>query len=276
MDTIAVDLSPPALTAGIIENTVEAFTWIGSSIGEAVSVDGTPVFFSGLPLPPFNGVICPRFPAHTADERIDWVVEQARMRGLPMLWQLGPGTEPEDMAARLEARGFVAGEPLPGMAAILDGLEVEGVPDGVSIERINDLDRLREATLVMCDVFGIPVELESTVTRLLASAGNAEDAKIATYGASIAGEIVGTSSVVYGAGVAGIYNVTTLAEHRGHGIGRAITLAPLLDARRRGYRVGILQSSSMGYSVYRKLGFEHLCDFATYAWHDHPETGAEK
>ncbi len=275
MDTIDVDLSAPALTDAIVGNTAETFALIGSSIGEVVRVDETLVFFSGLPLPPFNGAICPRFSAETADERIEWVVEQARMRGVPMVWQLGPGTEPQDLAVRLKARGFVAGEPLPGMAAILDSLEDEPTPDGVSIGCIHELEKLREATLVMCEVFGIPTELEPPFTRLLASEGNSRDALIVTYGASIAGKLVGTATVVYVAGVAGIYNVTTLEGYRGRGIGRAVTLAPLLDARRRGYRVGILESSHMGYSVYRNLGFQHICDFDTYAWLDVQEPGAE-
>jgi ribosomal protein S18 acetylase RimI-like enzyme len=56
--------------------------------------------------------------------------------------------------------------------------------------------------------------------------------------------------------VVGIYSVGTIPEARGKGIGSAITLRALLDARRRGYRVGLLQSSEMGYNMYRRLGFE--------------------
>jgi GNAT superfamily N-acetyltransferase len=81
---------------------------------------------------------------------------------------------------------------------------------------------------------------------------------------------VATSAVYYACGVAGIYMVATLEAYRGRGIGRVITLAPLVDARRRGYRVGILQASQMGLPVYLRLGFERNCDIPWYQWFPGP------
>jgi hypothetical protein len=40
----------------------------------------------------------------------------------------------------------------------------------------------------------------------------------------------------------------------------------LYEARRLGYQAGILQSSQMGYSVYRRLGFQHLCNIEHFYW----------
>jgi len=68
------------------------------------------------------------------------------------------------------------------------------------------------------------------------------------------------------AGVAGIYNVGTVPEARGKGIGAAITLAPLLEARSRGYKIAILHASELGYSVYRRLGFQDYCQMNIYVW----------
>jgi predicted GNAT family acetyltransferase len=51
---------------------------------------------------------------------------------------------------------------------------------------------------------------------------------------------------------------------RGQGIGAAITLAPLLEARRLGYRIGALTASAMGYPVYVRLGFQEMCRIPVY------------
>ena len=78
------------------------------------------------------------------------------------------------------------------------------------------------------------------------------------------GTPVATSALVLDSGVAGIYAVATIPEARRKGIGKIMTVMPLLEARQIGYRVGILQASSMGYSIYKKIGFKDVCKFRLY------------
>jgi GNAT superfamily N-acetyltransferase len=87
-----------------------------------------------------------------------------------------------------------------------------------------------------------------------------------TFLAFLNGEPVATSQLCLSAGVAGIYNVATLPEARGRGIGSAMVMALLLAARQHGYHVGILQSSQMGYTVYRNLGFQDFGKLSVYLW----------
>jgi hypothetical protein len=43
-----------------------------------------------------------------------------------------------------------------------------------------------------------------------------------------------------------------------------MTLAPLLAARRLGYRIGTLQSSEAGFGVYRSIGFVEQFRYAIH------------
>jgi ribosomal protein S18 acetylase RimI-like enzyme len=80
------------------------------------------------------------------------------------------------------------------------------------------------------------------------------------------GKPVACSSAALFAGVAGVYNVGVLPEVRRAKLGSAVTLAALLDGKRRGYRAGILHSSEMGLRVYERLGFRTYCTLRQYIW----------
>jgi len=77
-------------------------------------------------------------------------------------------------------------------------------------------------------------------------------------------EPVATSTLFVSTGVAGVYNVATFEAARGKGIGAAITTKALVDGRDLGYRIGILQSSDMGFSVYERMGFEEVCKVGNF------------
>jgi ribosomal protein S18 acetylase RimI-like enzyme len=78
------------------------------------------------------------------------------------------------------------------------------------------------------------------------------------------GRPVATSRLSSAAGVAGLYSVVTLAEARGRGIGRAMTLAALYAGRDAGLTIATLQSSDMGLAIYRRLGFREVFRYGIY------------
>jgi len=78
------------------------------------------------------------------------------------------------------------------------------------------------------------------------------------------GEIVSALMLYLSSGVAGLHAVSTLSEYRNKGFGLTISRVALIDALRNGYKVGVLQASSLGEPVYRKLGFKKFCDILSY------------
>ena len=182
-----------------------------------------------------------------------------------------PDSQPADLAERLVAHGLTYYEGVPGMAADLLALhEEESTPtdlinrSGCRQGRFEPLDRdFRE-------------ELRAHRCPLGERHGRALwdlslDLPLRHYVGLLEGKPVAASQLFLGAGVAGIYCVGTVPEARRQGIGAAMTLAALRDARALGYRVGILHSSAMGFPVYQRLGFRELCRMSKFEWQAKPE-----
>ncbi len=152
------------------------------------------------------------------------------------------------------------------MAADLWALD-EGIPlpTGLTIERVGDAGVLREYVRVAGAGFEMPEFATEPLFEACSVLGLAEENPFGHYVGWLGGEVLATASLSPAAGVAGIFNVVTLPKARRRGIGTALTLAALREARERGYRIGILQSSAEALGVYRRLGFEQYSTYLVYA-----------
>lgn len=248
------------------ENMAEAFSALYSDWDEARSHTGQDAVWglTRIPSPMINNATRVRFPGEQADAALEAIIEEANARYVPMRWWLGPGTQPADIGERLERRGFSHVQ-LAGMAIELSGMLTPPADPALRVERVRDAGQLKAWCRVLAPGFSVPQIAADAFGRAFEVVG-LDSLDWSLYLAYLDGEPVATSSMYLGAGVAGLYNVSTLPEARGKGAGSAVSYWPLRVAYQAGYLIGTLQASRLGYDVYRRLGFEEICPFDLYIW----------
>ncbi len=268
MSEILLDLSASALVTAIEANQFEVFR-LFRHWPQAEVYDGPDMLctITDIPYSVCNSVFRAQLEPDNIDAAIRSTIAHGRSRHVDRRWWVGPSTRPTNLWKYLEAHGYRKVGISLGMAADLLALnENLQAPPGLTIEQVSD-----DETLVQwCHTLGVGFEwpdfMEDAWLDFNRSVGLGAQLPFRHYLGRLEGEPVATSSLFLGVGIAGIYDVVTLPEARRQGIGAAITLAPLREARALGYRVGILQSSEMGFSVYQKVGFRECCKISMYAW----------
>lgn len=266
------DRSPAGRAATVKGNLYALFrTFGGSAIAEFETRPGACWWHTEIPHPWFNGVLCSQEAAEDAILEEALAFFAARQVG-DFTWWLAPEVPTAAWADTLRSHRFHLDANTPGMAVDLAALTATVAhPPALVIRPVEDLATFREWCRVFAQGYGIPEPLITPMFELFSSLGL--DWPFGYYLGYINGHPVATSTLFLAAGAAGIYNVATLPEYRGQGIGAALTLAPLQQAREEGYQIGTLQSSQMGYRVYQRLGFETVCRMEHFYWpaEKHPE-----
>jgi ribosomal protein S18 acetylase RimI-like enzyme len=266
MTQILTDLSPASLTTAVKANLYAYFgSLCHSPVADFWQDAHTSRWHTPIAHSWFNGLLSNQDPAADAAQLIDETLDYFRSRHVSSFtWWLAPHLQPAAWSAHLLPRGFQHDTRTPGMAVDLNALSQPATPASLEIRRVEDPETLAVWVGVCVRGFGMPQAMEPHFLELFSH----QDAGMPLYSylGSLEGTPVAAATMILGAGVAGIYNVATLPEARGKGAGTAVTLAPLLEARQMGYRAGILQSSEMGFNVYRRLGFQKLGQVDYFEW----------
>ncbi|MDY6917868.1 MAG: GNAT family N-acetyltransferase [Chloroflexota bacterium] len=222
-------------------------------------------YITGIPTPVFNAVVRSQLTCTDLDRRVHEVLLRFVFRRVPMMWFVGPSTQPADLATVLEDHGLEHATDMPGMAVDVFALDEEvPAPEGLIIRPVHDHEGLDQWVRTTAHGFGARPQVADATLRFERSLGIGPDLPWRRYLGLLEGKPVATSALFLGAGVAGIDNVTTVPSERRRGIGSALTLRPLNDARSLGYRVGVLLSTPMAVSMYRRLGFREYCTISQY------------
>ena len=258
--------SAPDLLPALEANLTAFWLPYGRAPGSQMTADANGAWFhTGVPHPLFNGVITAMLKPEAVKPLVDTLANLMRANGASAFWWAGPLSKPAGLGAQLEALGLKFAGDGPGMAADLRHLPEAGAPiAGFSIEKVGDskAQALWARTAALGTGFS-PAATDGMVAleTKLADPGYRAQHRYIGY---LDGTPVATSALVLEAGVAGIYAVATLPDARKKGIGRLMTLVPLIEARELGYRVAVLQSSSMGRPVYETLGFAKVATYRLY------------
>lgn len=266
MSEILQNLSAPALVKAIEGNWFEHFRlfryWSQAEVHESPDLLWT---ISDIPFLFFNGVHRAQLAPENVDATIQAATTRTRSKNVPLLWLIWPSTRPANLGEYLEAHGVNYAWEDIGMAAdLLELNEDLPAPPSLTIEQVSDIETLRQWSHVLCSVFEWPEFVEDAWVDFYASVSLKARFPAHCYLGWLDGEAVATSAVILAAGVAGIYGVVSVPEARRQGVGAALTLAPLREARALGYRAGILHASEMGFSVYDRIGFREYCRIGNY------------
>jgi GNAT superfamily N-acetyltransferase len=267
--------SDDELARAVFENLHDLFRAMAGSLGGEVSeTDRLSKHISFPTNPMFKGVWGTRLSAEEADREIVETIRWFKTREASFFfWWTEPETTPIDLPERLRAHGLIdmaeqqkelaAGIHqtelgAPCMVAELSSMNesvMHKAPDGFEIREIANQAELFDFKKVFVETYQIPdwagqawVDAEVKV-----GIGKTPWRMFVGY---LNGEPVATNMLFNGGGVASVYAVATIPSAQGKGIGAAITLKPLLEARDKdGYKFAVLFSTEMGVRVYERIGF---------------------
>ncbi len=258
--------STPARATLAAERDFAAAWWLLADVTGAERYDDPQLrwFHTGLADAYINPVLETRLGRDRADGLIDPLLDELSRRGAPFTWWVTPSSSPDDLSARLAARGLVADDPWPAMAVPVDEILAAPAVRGLEISRVTDEAGLEVYASIFAPILSTSPDFTALLVRASRLIGFDASAPELHLVGRLDGEPVATASLITAGGAAGIYNVATAEAARGRGIGTAMTAAAVAEGRGRGMPLATLQASTMGNSVYERLGFRHVGDFVPF------------
>jgi GNAT superfamily N-acetyltransferase len=251
--------------AAVEQNLLEQLEHFAAAPGmRRLAIEGVTAYCSNIPFPLFNAIGAARF----ADDpdvsvRTGAVVRRFVRHGMPFLWWPTPSSTSTALEDTLLAHGLEAEEVTGMYADLTDAVAVEA-PVGARLVFDPPLRLFAEA---MVEAFAMPTAIVDALAALTAALPRTRLRNLMLLEHD---RLLGCGSLYLSESpsgtVAGLYNIATVEQVRGRGVGRALTALLLNLGRDLGATRAVLHATPMGRPVYRRLGFVDVCSMPQYLW----------
>jgi GNAT superfamily N-acetyltransferase len=224
--------------------------------------------------PPYDegAVIYSRLQEATADATIAAQIAYFETLGYGFEWKTYGHDTPDDLPDRLLRLGFEAEEPESVM--VMDLVEASELVERSPVEGVRLLtnpDDIREVVFVLARVWG---EEDAWLGPVLASEMAETPDLLRIYVAYVNGVPASTAWIRYhpDSSFASLWGGSTVPDHRGRGLYRALLSARARDAHGRGVRYLTVDASPMSRPILERLGFRLLTVTRPFKWTSRPRS----
>lgn len=230
------------------------------------------VCMSGIETAVFNAV-WQHLPTPPSEDELEKIRERFKSKGLPFFWWELPVQIDEKNKHKhksplphdtdiLSQKGIQPAGNLKGICANLANVpDTIALPTGVDVEKVQSDKDFKCLCDLICSIFGLGQILAGQFCKALEAAGHKGD--FVHYIAYKNRIPVGGISVSTCMNSAGLWNFAVQEDHRRCGIGTALVLTALKEAKSLGYSdvMAILTSDT---SLWQKCGFQEVCHFPVH------------
>ena len=256
------ELGTPAMLEAMEANFAEEMMCFGRELSGGEVREGPELWWFYTSRPFLNGVTRTHLASNNkayVDKKITEALDYFTVRNITTHWAISPATYPTDLAIHLQNHGFTkVGEDI-NMAIDLHTMnESIAVPTELVIKEVANTAMLKIHSAISMSGFAATPESARNYYDNYLATGFGKGTPWHHYVAWLRDTPVAIASLLLHTGLAGIYGVATIPEARKQGIGAALTLHAMHEARGLGYRIAMLAPSQMGLNMYHKIGFQEV------------------
>lgn len=219
---------------------------------ELIRIPGFTIVNSGMPDDTFNYILEGDFSELDANRKINEVTDYFKKKNVPFSWWISPYDKPENLSTYLENNGYINTENNIAMYFDLDGWDGHiSMPQELEIVQAKDEKTLEDFALVLANNDAFFKKYFEWIASVLT-----DDDPIEFYVGYVNGKPVVRGLSCYFAQLAGLHWLSTSPKERKKGYGKAMQEHRLKRAKDLGYHIAVLQASSEGYPLYKKLGYK--------------------